>query len=342
MLDILKYYIKHFKFVFFLIPISLFLMIVCLIQTNEYAILKGDTTIFSDVVKVDTLYEAKGSFSTIYVYDYKYVSLFQSFIIKKVNVAEVYENNPNSRKYTLSESILAGKIQYDSGLSNSLIVAYKNANKIDSSININYSFQGFFVTGYGISSDFRINDNIVKIKAKSNGYEEVDFTNEELFRKVINDRTIGDTYKVIRDGKELEIILRKEDTFSAYSKYLIKDSNPTFKTKTENVGGPSGGLLQALSTYNQLVSYDITNGLKICGTGTIWYDGTVGEIGGIKEKIYTANDDRMDVFFCPKDNYDEALIAYNSIKNTKMKLIKVTNFSDCIDYLTEGYENDFR
>ena len=341
MLDLFKYYIKHFKFVFFLIPISICLMVLCLIKTNESAILKGDTTIFSDIVKVDTNYEAKGSFSTIYVYDYKYVSIFQSLIIKNIDKAEIYENNKNTRVYSLKESSVLGKIQYNSSLCNAIIVAYNNAKLVDSNISIDYRFEGFYITGYGLESDFRINDNIIKIKAKVNDYNEVDYTNELEFRKTINSRTIGDTYTLIRDGKELNIILDEKDTFSAYSMYYIKNSNPTFKTYYENVGGPSGGLLQTLSIYNQLVEKDITNGLKICGTGTIRYDGNVGEIGGIKEKIYTANDDKMDIFFCPEANYDEAKLAYDTIKNTKMKLIKVTNFSDCIDYLMEGYKNDF-
>ena len=51
MLDLFKYYIKHFKFVFFLIPISICLMALCLIKTNEYAILKDTVFTYKDMDK---------------------------------------------------------------------------------------------------------------------------------------------------------------------------------------------------------------------------------------------------------------------------------------------------
>jgi PDZ domain-containing secreted protein len=40
----------------------------------------------------------------------------------------------------------------------------------------------------------------------------------------------------------------------------------------------------------------------------------------------------MDIFFCPKDNYQEALEVYNNM-NTNMQLVCVSKFSDCLEYL---------
>ena len=42
-------------------------------------------------------------------------------------------------------------------------------------------------------------------------------------------------------------------------------------------------------------------------------DGSVGRIGGVKQKIFTANK-RVDIFFVPEGDYEEALEAYNKIK----------------------------
>ena len=92
--------------------------------------------------------------------------------------------------------------------------------------------------------------------------------------------------------------------------------------------------MQALAIYNQLTEFDYTRGLKICGTGTININGTVGEIGGIKQKIYTADICNVDIFLCPEANYDEAKEAYDKL-NTKMKLVKVSNFDEAIGYLYE-------
>ena len=53
-------------------------------------------------------------------------------------------------------------------------------------------------------------------------------------------------------------------------------------------GGPSAGLIFTLSVYNSLISQDMTGGRRIAGTGTINLDGSVGPIGGVKQKIFSA------------------------------------------------------
>ncbi len=342
MKEVIKYYISHFKRFIVFIPVSIFLLLISVIKTNKSIILKGDTTEFNNVITVVDGYEPKGSFNTIYVISYVNTTPFLAFITPMLKDGEIYDTPESQLGYTLIDQYNAGKIQYQSALSNSLVVAFSEAKKNDETIDIDYSFQGFYVTGYGVNSKFRINDNITKIKAASNQNEEVTIQDETLFRYVINHRTNGDIYTVIRDNVELEITLKEENTFSAYSMYNIKSTYPKVTIKSEDVGGPSGGLLQTLSTYNQLTEEDLTHGLKICGTGTIAYDGSVGIIGGIKEKIYTAYRNHMDVFLCPKGNYEEALEAYSNLPSTTMKLVMVEKFSDAISYLTEGYKNDFR
>lgn len=342
MKEVIKYFISHFKRYLVFIPISIFLLVISVIKTNKSILLKGDTTEFSNVITVDNAYNQEGSFNTIYVISYVNTTPFLAFISQNLKDGEVYDTPESRLNLSLIDQYNIGKIQYQSALSNSLVVAYNEAKKIRSDISIDYSFQGFYVTGFGIQSEFRINDRIIKIKAKSNNNNEVEFQDETLFRYVINHRTLGDIYTVERDGIKMEIELKEENTFSAYSMYSIKETTPKVTIYSENVGGPSGGLLQALSTYNQLVEEDLTHGLRVCGTGTIAYDGSVGEIGGVKEKIYTANRCHMDVFLCPKANYEEALEAYNTLENPHMKLIMVDTFKTAIEYLQEGYKNDFR
>ena len=83
-----------------------------------------------------------------------------------------------------------------------------------------------------------------------------------------------------------------------------------------------------------MIEEDITRGRKIAGTGTIETDGTVGPIGGIQQKIYTAFDDDIEIFLCPEENYEDALIAYNSLRNKeRMKLYKVSTFAEALEVL---------
>ncbi|MGE4572228.1 MAG: hypothetical protein AB7E09_05725, partial [Candidatus Izemoplasmatales bacterium] len=108
----------------------------------------------------------------------------------------------------------------------------------------------------------------------------------------------------------------------------------------------SGGLLQTLSIYNMLVKEDITKGYKIAGTGTIRYDGTVGYVGGIKQKIATAYVNKVDMFFIPaiderysSHNYLEALAACEEYGiDPEGWLIPVASIDEAIAYL-EGLDN---
>jgi PDZ domain-containing protein len=76
-----------------------------------------------------------------------------------------------------------------------------------------------------------------------------------------------------------------------------------------NIIGPSAGLMFALGIVQRLSPTDITHGCKIAGTGTIDFQGDVGEIGGAKQKIIAARHAGAKYFFVPdvKANRDPAL-----------------------------------
>jgi len=77
--------------------------------------------------------------------------------------------------------------------------------------------------------------------------------------------------------------------------------------KTGNVGGPSAGLMMALNVYNNLIPEDITNSLVVAGTGTIEIDGSVGPVGGIKQKVIAAKRAGAELILVPTANYEEAI-----------------------------------
>ena len=57
---------------------------------------------------------------------------------------------------------------------------------------------------------------------------------------------------------------------------------------SQNIGGPSAGLMFTLQIIDQLTPGTLTHGQRIAGTGTISIDETVGPIGGIHQKVYGA------------------------------------------------------
>ena len=74
----------------------------------------------------------------------------------------------------------------------------------------------------------------------------------------------------------------------------------------QNVGGPSAGLAFALQILEER-GVDVDHGLRVAATGVIEPDGSVGAIGGVKQKTIGARQAHVDVFLVPAgDNYREA------------------------------------
>ena len=98
---------------------------------------------------------------------------------------------------------------------------------------------------------------------------------------------------------------------------------------SENIGGPSAGLMFAIGIYDVLTPGSLTDGKVIAGTGEIDADGNVGEIGGIQQKLVGAQDDGAKLFLVPADNCAEALDG--NYDPEKMRLVKVTTLDKAIE-----------
>ena len=73
-----------------------------------------------------------------------------------------------------------------------------------------------------------------------------------------------------------------------------------------DVGGPSAGLAFALQILEER-GRDVDHGYKVAATGVIAPDGSIGPIGGVKQKVIGARQAHVDVFLLPAgDNYREA------------------------------------
>ncbi len=68
---------------------------------------------------------------------------------------------------------------------------------------------------------------------------------------------------------------------------------------TGNVGGPSAGLAFTLSILDKLTEGDLPGGMEVAITGTMRLDGTVGGVGGVRQKVIAARRGGADVFIMP-------------------------------------------
>ena len=98
---------------------------------------------------------------------------------------------------------------------------------------------------------------------------------------------------------------------------------------SQNIGGPSAGMMFTLQIMDQLTGGEITKGERIAGTGTIAQDGTVGSIGGVKQKVHAAIDAGARAVLVPAGNYDDALSAAGD----DIVVVRVVTIDDAVAFL---------
>lgn len=100
------------------------------------------------------------------------------------------------------------------------------------------------------------------------------------------------------------------------------------------VGGPSAGLMIALTVFDLADPVDLAAGRTIAGTGSIRPDGTVGEIGGIGYKAIAADRMGAQVFLAPATQATAARAALPP--GSDLEVIGVTVFDEAVDALRPG------
>jgi PDZ domain-containing protein len=102
---------------------------------------------------------------------------------------------------------------------------------------------------------------------------------------------------------------------------------------TQNIVGPSGGMIFALAIYDAFTPADLTGGHIIAGTGEIGFDAKgraiIGDIGGIEEKVRTAQSHGADIFLAPADQ----AAAARKVAPKSMKVIGVHTFAEALTVL---------
>jgi Lon-like protease len=101
--------------------------------------------------------------------------------------------------------------------------------------------------------------------------------------------------------------------------------------ETENIGGPSAGLMFALSIIDRLTAEDLTGGRRIAGTGEISVDREVLPIGGVAEKLVAARRQGATVFLIPADNCPDV----RGRVPAGLRLVRVATLDDALRYLRQ-------
>lgn len=94
----------------------------------------------------------------------------------------------------------------------------------------------------------------------------------------------------------------------------------------QRIGGPSAGLMVALTVYDLVADENLTDGRVVAGTGTIDGEGRVGRIGGMREKTFAAMAAGVDVLLVPESQAAEA----RAVADGSLVIVGVTTFDEAL------------
>ena len=332
-----KIYVKFKKFIkenYKSLIVFLCLLFICTYRLPYFIYVGGGTIDLEE--RIDLKGNEKGSYNLAYVKQiYATIPTYLlSFVMDKWEVTPVssykLDNDENVEEITTRE-----KLYLEEANNHAILNAYRLAGKKivmkDSSykvIYVNKLSDTDIMVGDELIS---VNDILIKNNTEYKNYLSTLEVGSKLNVKVKRNNKEKDCYAILKEIDEQKVIgLYLVNT---YDYELDPDLNLNFKW---NESGSSGGFMLSLAIYDRLIDDDLTKGRKIVGTGTIDESGNVGEIGGVKYKLLGAVSSKADIFFCPKENYEEAINTKNKY-NLKIKVIKVETLEEAINYLKNNY-----
>jgi Lon-like protease len=145
--------------------------------------------------------------------------------------------------------------------------------------------------------------------------------------------------RVLRAGEErtLELQPRRMDVGGGEERVAIGVLLETHQPRvdlpvpvsidTGRIGGPSAGLMIALTVFDKAVTdVDLTGGRVVAGTGVLTTEGEVRSIGGIRQKVVAAHRVGADVFLSPAGQLDIAQGALPA--GSSMQVVGVATFDE--------------
>ncbi|MDD2435711.1 MAG: hypothetical protein PHO63_05635 [Bacilli bacterium] len=287
-----------------------------------------------ELIDTDLEYKMEGTYNMAYVSEMK--ATIMTYLIAKLNKdwdiykkEELYKNVDPEKENKLEKDMLnASRIT-------SKIVAFDRSNT-DYEVIDNRLVVSFLLENY--ENNLEVGDEIISVEQTEvettkdlfNVLQNYQHNNTVKIKVKNNNKDYTRTAKLTEEDGKIYIGIVCLDF-----KKLKTDVNLDIKYDSNSYGS-SGGFMVALMLYDVLIPDDLTNGLKISGTGTIDEKGNVGEISGVKYKLKGAEKKKVDIFFVPHgENYEEALKVKKESK-LDIEIVSVKTIDDAIKYL-ENY-----
>lgn len=112
---------------------------------------------------------------------------------------------------------------------------------------------------------------------------------------------------------------------------------------TGSIGGPSAGLAFTLTLIDELTEGELTGGGRVAVTGTIDLDGSVGPIGGLRQKASAVAQVGIDLFIVPglpedasdaqREAFDENIAAAQAAGGEDLEIVPVLTLEEALETL---------
>lgn len=297
----------------------------------------GGAVNLNNRIRVENGYETEGSFNMAYVSMVRgsIPFLLISYVIPDWDI--VAASDITAEGEDMDEMLERERLYMQESMDAAIINAYQAAGE---DITITRTVNEVSYLSEDSDTDLEIGDQILSV----NGEE---ISSLDDLKSIVESLSSGTevTLRVIRDDEERDCTAVTYNTndgtkigVSLLTTYEYETDPEVTITSKASEAGSSGGLMMSLAIYNQLVPEDITNGMKIVGTGTIDIEGNVGEIGGVRYKLIGAVKNDADLFICPEENYEEAM-SVKEEKDYDITIISVSTFLEAIEKL-EGLSSN--
>ncbi|WP_166825367.1 YlbL family protein [Brevibacterium limosum] len=141
--------------------------------------------------------------------------------------------------------------------------------------------------------------------------------------------TISLTPAKVDDRRAIGITMKQDFEFPVDVKFNV-----------DGVGGPSAGTMFALAIVDELTPGAMTGGKHVAGTGEITPDGTVGPIGGARQKVAAATEKGATLFLSPADNCAEVMAAADQSKITVARIDTLDDAQTTVEQYAAGNTSD--
>jgi PDZ domain-containing protein len=167
---------------------------------------------------------------------------------------------------------------------------------------------------------------------------------EDLSR-ILADRQPGDvvSMRIERPGKgrldvEVPLTASPEDperTIVGFYPFDTRRVELPFELDidTGSIGGPSAGLAFTLTLIDELTEGELTGGGKVAVTGTINLDGTVGAIGGLRQKASAVAQTGVKVFLVPTAQGEADIAAAREAGGDDLEIVPVGTLEEALQAL---------